>query len=176
MTMPTQPGVQAAEMPQWMMRFRLEKFDADIDHAPDPETFRAEHEPVEVITGEQNLLLNEGITRLLNLLIGVTTNPYNNANARIGVGNSTTAAAASQTALQGASTLFKAMDATYPQVSAQTVTFKATFGGTDANFAWEEFSIDNGTTPNENLNRKVQALGTKASGATWVLTVTITVS
>lgn len=126
---------------------------------------------------EGNLLLNEGITRLLNLLTGTTTNPYNNANARLGVGDSSTAEAASQTDLQAATNkLYKAMDATYPTVSAQTVTFKATFGSTDANWAWNEFSVDNGNTPNENLNRKVSSQGTKASGQTWVLTLTITLS
>lgn len=171
----TAPRARAAETIGWHMAFELRKYAGDIDAAPDREAFLAA-DPEEILTGEHNLLLNEGITRLLNLLTGTTTNPYNNANARIGVGNSTTAAAATQTALQGGSTLFKAMDATYPQVSGQTVTFRATFGGTDANFAWEEFSIDNGSTPNENLNRKVQALGTKSSGSTWVLTVTITIS
>lgn len=170
----TAPRVETLE---WASRFRLEKYDADaalFDGSVDE--FRAAHDPFEVIEGSENLLLNEGITRLLNLLTGTTTNPYSNANARLGVGNSTTAAAASQTALQGGSTLYKAMDATYPSVSGQVVTFRSTFTGLEANFAWEEFSIDNGSGPNENLNRKVQALGTKASGATWVLTVTITIS
>lgn len=160
--------VATRETPTLMMRWKVEKYADDA-------AFARGH-AFEVVEFSRNLLLNEGITRLLNLLTGTTTNPYNNANARLGVGNSTTAAAATQTALQGASQLFKAMDATYPQVSGQTVTFRATFGGTDANFAWEEFSIDNGSTPNENLNRRVQSLGTKSSGSTWVLTATITIS
>lgn len=131
--------------------------------------------PDEVVEFRDNLLLNEGITRLLNLLAGTTTNPYSNANARLGVGTSNTAAAASQTALQ-AGGVFKAMDATYPTVAAQTITFRSTFGSADANQAWEEFSVDNGSGPNENLNRKVQSLGTKVVGSTWILTVTITLS
>lgn len=133
--------------------------------------------PYEKVVIEGNLLLNEGITRLLNLLIGTTTNPFNNANARLGVGDSSTAEAASQTDLQAATNkLYKAMDATFPSVSAQTVTFRSTFGSADANYAWNEFSADNGGTALENLNRKVSAQGTKASGQTWTLTLTITIS
>lgn len=159
--------MQATEQPTWRTAWRVDKYEGDVD----PDTAQ----PYETVEFYDNLLLNEGITRLLNLLIGTTTNPYNNANARIGVGTSTTAAAATQTALQ-AGAVFKAMDATYPQVSGQTVTFRATFGTADANQAWEEFTVDNGNTANENLNRRVESLGTKAAGTTWVLSVTVTLA
>lgn len=49
---------------------------------------------------EGNLLLNEGITALLNLLAGNAETHFGNANARIGVGDATTAEAAAQTALE----------------------------------------------------------------------------
>ena len=53
---------------------------------------------------------------------------FNNANSLIGVGDSMTAFAASQTDLQAASNkLRKAMDATYPQVAANVLTFRSTF-------------------------------------------------
>jgi hypothetical protein len=105
-----------------------------------------------------------------------TPTAYNNANARVGVGDSTAAEAATQTALQGASTAFKGMDTGYPSRSAQTVSFRGTFGGSEANFAWEEFTVDNGATPNKNLVRKVSAQGTKTSGQTWELTIQVTMS
>lgn len=124
-----------------------------------------------------NLLLNEGIQELWDLAIAAGgTTAYNNANAEIGVGDSSTAAAATQTDLQAASNkLFKAMVATYPQRTNQTVDFRSDFTTGEANFVWAEWGIRNGNTRNKNLNRKVEALGTKASG-TWTLTASVTLS
>lgn len=120
---------------------------------------------------EGNLLLNEGITALLNLLTGAAETAFNNANSYIGVGDSNTAASASQTGLQAASNkTYKAMEATYPTIAAQTVTFRSVFGTADANYAWEEFTIASGNSDTaDNLNRKVSAQGTKASGQTWTV-------
>lgn len=146
----------------------IEKWSRSEDHA-------AGLAPDAVDTIDGNLLLNEGITESLTLLIGGSATAYNNTTAQLGVGTSTTAAAATDTDLLGTA-VWKAMDATYPSVSDQTVTFKATFGASDANQAWEEFSVRNGATANKNLNRKVESKGTKSSGETWVLTLTITVS
>lgn len=125
-----------------------------------------------------NLLLNEGIGELLDLLTGVGGTPFNNANAYIGVGDSTTAAAATQTGLQAATNkAYKGMAANYPSRTNQTVTFRAVFTGTDANHAWQEFSIANGNSDTaKNLNRKVSDQGTKASGQTWTVDLTITLS
>lgn len=124
-----------------------------------------------------NLLLNEGIQELWDLAIAAGgTTAYNNANAEIGVGDSSTAAAATQTDLQAASNkLFKAMVATYPQRTNQTVDFRSDFTSGEANFAWAEWGIRNGNTRNKNLNRKVESLGTKATG-TWTLTASVTLS
>ena len=131
----------------------------------------------EVIEVPGNLLLNEGITEMLKLLIGDgAAVAYNNANARLGVGNSNVAAAATQTDLQGASKTYKGMDANYPQVSNQTVTFRATFGADDANYAWIEFVVDNGAVGLKTLNRKVQTLGVKESPAVWTLSLDVTIS
>lgn len=138
---------------------------------------RGEHYEKNVING--NLLLNEGITEFLSLLTGGAATAFSNANARLGVGDSTTAAAASQTALQApANKLYKAMEAGYPAVNNQSVNFRSVFGSSEANFAWEEFSVMNGAdeTTAKNLNRKVSSQGTKASGQTWQLDLTITFS
>lgn len=159
--------------------------------------FRKQHRPFEV--GEfHNLLLNAGITLIWNAVIGATfTNNagasppaanayYNNTQARLAVGDSSTAAAATQTWLQAATNKYaQAMDATFPSVSAQTVTFKSTITGTNADFAWNEFVTDNGQGSNSTattytgssaLNRAVSAQGTKAGGQSWALTETITLS
>lgn len=127
---------------------------------------------------EGNLLLNEGIADLLDLACGLgTPTAFNNANARLGVGDSAAAEAATQTDLQAATNkTYKAMSASYPARSAQTVTWRAVFASADANYAWAEFCVDNGATALKTLNRKVSAQGTKASGQTWTLDLSITLS
>ena len=133
-----------------------------------------EHFERNVIEG--NLALNEGITRVLNLIIGGGGTAFNNANSYLGVGDSSTAAAAAQTGLQAATNkLYKAMEATYPQIADQTVTFRSVFGSSEGNFAWEEFTVANGNSDaSENLNRKVSSQGTKSSGQIWTLDLQIT--
>ncbi len=164
---------KAEEAVKWGVKWSVEKYHGDLPTAKDREGIK----PFEVLRGEGNLLLEEGIDELLKLLVGEGGTAYNNANARIGVGNSNTAAAASQTALQGGSTKLNAMDGSYPSaISAQTATFRSTFASGEANFAWEEWTIDNGASADKNLNRKVESLGTKVSGTTWVFTVTIVLS
>jgi len=125
-----------------------------------------------------NLLLNEGINALWTLAAGGSETAYNNANAELVVGDSSSAEAATQTDLQAATNkLFKAMDTGYPTYgTAQKITFRSSFAGGDANYAWNEFSVRNGNTANKNLNRKVSAQGTKTSGQTWQLTLEITLS
>lgn len=108
--------------------------------------------------------------------IGEAVTPFNNANARLGVGDSTAAFSSGQSDLQGTNTLRKGMDATFPQRSGAQLAFKATFGGPDANFAWNEWAVFNAASGGQMLNRKVESLGTKAAGATWVFTGTITPS
>jgi hypothetical protein len=126
--------------------------------------------PEQVDEIEGNLLLNEGIGLLLDLAIGAGGTPWDAAHARLGVGDATTAEAATQTDLQASTNkVYKAMNATYPSRAAQTVTWQSDFGSSDANFAWNEWSIDNGNVAGINLNRKVQSFGTKATG-TWTLT------
>ncbi len=123
-----------------------------------------------------NLLLTEGVNAMLLLLTGGSATAYNNTNARVGVGDSSTAASAAQTDLQAATNkLYKAMNATYPQVSTNTVTFQSDFLTAEANFAWNEWTIDNGAAAAKNLNRVVQSVGTKSSG-TWTLTAQVTIS
>lgn len=102
---------------------------------------------------------------------------FNNANSYIGVGDSTTAFAATQTDLVAATNKFrKAMDATYPQVAANVITFRSTFATADANFAWQEWGVFNAASAGVMMNRKVESLGTKTSAQSWQLTVTITLA
>lgn len=125
-----------------------------------------------------NLGLNEGIGVLLTLLIGTGGTVFSNANAYTGVGDSSTAASATQTGLQAATNkLYKAMDTSYSSISAQTCTWQSTYQSADANFAWNEFTVANGSSDaSTNLNRKVSSQGTKASGQVWTLQIAVTQS
>lgn len=161
----------------WEPVATIQKFDT-------PESYQAwldgngEADRTEVFEG--NVLLNAGITRLGSLLVGAGGTAYNGANTRLGVGDSNTAAVASQTDLQ-AVTNKQWVLCDSVGFSGQTLTVVGTFTTGLANFAWAEWGIDNGTANGTTvtapmLNRKVAAMGTKASGATWVLTVTIVIS
>ena len=126
-----------------------------------------------------NALLNEGIAVIWDLACALDTpTAFSNAAAYLGVGDSSTAESAAQTGLQAASNkLYKAMEASYPSRSGQTVTWRSVFGSSDANFAWNEFTVANGNSDaSVNLNRKVSSQGTKASGQTWTLDLSITFS
>jgi hypothetical protein len=113
------------------------------------------------------------------------SNPWSNGNSFIGVGDSVTAEAATQTDLSaGTNHFYKAMNATYPSRASQTSSFQSDFITAEANYVWAEWTISAGattasgggfTTGTTNLNRKVAALGTKATG-TWTLTGQITIS
>ena len=140
--------------------------------------------PEEVVEVHGNLLLNAGIQRLEDLLIGAGGQAFNNLNTRLGVGNSATAEVATQTDLQAvagaANRQFKLMNATFPSRATQVLSFASDFTSGEANFVWNEWGLDNGnangtTVTAPMLNRKVASLGTKATG-TWTLTGTVTIS
>jgi hypothetical protein len=134
---------------------------------------------IELQAINENCLLNEGIQYLLDIIIGVEGSPtlWDAANARVGVGDDTTAASAAQTDLIAASNKdYTAMDATYPQRSGQTIIFRGTFGDGHAEYAWEEYIVDNGAASGKTLNRKAESKGTKGAGESWSLTVEITFS
>lgn len=162
----------------WLVRVTVQKYREDIEawRGREEEFFR-HFRPYETVIRLGNGLLNEGINALWTLGAGGAETAFSNANARLGVGDSATAFNATQTDLQAATNkLYKGMDTSYPTYgTSQKITFKATFGASDANWAWQEWSVDNGASAAKNLNRKVESLGTK-SGGTWVLTVDITLS
>ena len=122
-------------------------------------------------------ITDAGRNHLVQAGIGAAVTAFNNANAYIGVGDSTTAFNASQTDLVAATNkLRKAMDATYPQGSSNVITFRSTFATGDANFAWQEWGVFNASSAGTMLSRKVESLGTKTSAQTWQFTVTLTVT
>lgn len=122
-------------------------------------------------------LTNAGRDHISADLIGEAVTEFNNANAHLGVGDSTTVFAVTQTDLQAPTNKFrKAMDATYPQRATNVLTFKSTFATGDANFAWQEWGVFNAVSAGVMFVRKVETLGTKTSAQTWQLTATVTIA
>ena len=172
--------MEQKEKGNWSCKYRLEKRQGDINKLntlAGRAAFLKYNAPYEVIEGEDNCLLNSGIDEMWDLITGAVsgaTHIYDNAAAQIGVGDSSTAAAASQTDLQAAANkTYKGMEATFPTSTTQKITLKSSFGSSDANYVWAEWVVKHSTSA-ICLNRKVAAMGTKASGSTWTLEVTIT--
>lgn len=184
---------------QWKSSSKVEKYSPDqvafattlLGHEPVGSELLAlvgnpEDGVVEDLTS--NLLTTAGLGRITSLIIGGGGQAATATAARIGVGNSSTAASAGQTDLQASSGAgnrqWNIMEATYPQASAGVITAKASYASGEANFAWAEWAIDVGTPTVAAgttvaalmLNRKVADNGTKASGSVWAFTVTITLS
>lgn len=124
-----------------------------------------------------NILVNVGIQLMLDKLIGGAGTVFDNSNAYIGIGDSSTAVAASQTDLQASTNkVRKAMDATYPSRSGQTMTWRCTFSTSEGNFSIQEAAIFNASSAGTMLNRLLAALGTKTSATTLQVTATLTIS
>lgn len=140
-----------------------------------------------------NLLVTVGLSLITNLMIGGTTaGSIKNAQAICGVGATATAATVADTALgaDGGSAYYQQADATYPSRSNGVITMVSTFASGNGNFAWQEWcwasctsgSITGGATLASVAtgvvmwNHKIQSLGTKGSGSSWVFTTTVTLS
>lgn len=186
-----QAGVQLAseDALQWHNHWRIAQYLGDW--TPEQIACGEAGEPFEVTEGEGNLLVYGGASCLWECLKGngtatpaQTLTYFDNTNAKLGVGDSNSAAVVTQTDLQaGANKLRKAMDVTFPTHTDGTtvlgnaqIVYQSTFATGDANFAWEEFALFNAATAGRMLFRKVQSLITKTSAATVVFTVTITLA
>jgi hypothetical protein len=171
-----EPVDRPHEGAKWNVEWRVDKYEGDFSSEQD--ILDAGIEAYETISGHGNMLVTNGQNLVLDALIGVAITAFTNANARIGVGDSTTAAAAGQTDLQAATNKVRvAMDATYPNRTSQQLNFKSTFGSAVGNFAWQEWGIFNAASgATSMLNRKVESLGTKSAGVSWVFTVVVTIS
>lgn len=176
-------GIAQTDVIEWRCHTNVQKFSglvlpSQVDEAT----------PYEVRNIEGNILTFAGASTLWAFLIGtagsLSLSNFGNANARLGVGDSVSATAASQTELQaGANKMRKAVDATYPQHADGTasqlnasVIFRSTFINADANWEWNEWGVFNAASGGRMLNRRVEPLGIKTSAATWTLTVTLSLA
>ena len=122
-------------------------------------------------------ITNAGAILAAQCLMNDSATFLNSSNAHLGVGDSSTAFAASQTDLQAASNkLRKGMEASYPTRSSGALTLRSLFGTSEANFAWNEWGSFNASTSGVMFTRKVESLGTKTNTQSWQLTATITLA
>jgi hypothetical protein len=157
-----------------------------------------------------NILVNAGLTNIINLLIGASASGANSrplgagggsGAAVVGVGSTGTAATTADTVLGANGTSpngtvgawYQSMDASYPSLTTPaTINGQSTFASGNANMAWAEWCWATGAgavTAGDALasvyatgsswamlNHKIAALGTKASGASWVFSTTVVFS
>ncbi len=194
---------------KWSAYARVLKYDGPtcielarhLGHAPTAEDLRwmEAHEglkPDSISEAHGNLLTTAGLARITALITANGgLNAFNNANAVVGVGNSATAAAITDTDLNAATgatnRYVMGADSSNPTSSNGVITCNSTFVAANGNFAWQEWAwaiatgaITPGTgsmasvaaTSLVMLNHKVQSLGTKISPAVWTLQATITLS
>jgi|GEM_PF-1016845 len=158
------------------------------NHRPESSEFEEVFENIFLIAGVQalwNQAVGSGTTNSTGAAAGADAY-FNNAQAMIGVGDSTTAAANTQADLQATTNkTYVGMDATYPSItggSSENIVFRATFGSSVANYSWNEFVVSNRNGSNSTtsggscLDRVVSSQGTKASGTTWQPSMTLTIS
>ena len=196
---------------KWMPRATIEKYSPEdveeltqlLGYEPDGYQMASLGAvPYAVTEVEGNMIVNGGLGRINNLIIGTgSTAAFNSTQSVIGVGSSSTAEARSQTDLQaaaGAGNRWMQATSVAPTVTTttntnDTISCGSSFASGDANFAWNEWcwvvstgtitatsAVLSGTVPgstgNTMLNRKVATMGTKASGAVWVFTTVVTLA
>lgn len=176
------------DVQRWSVEDTKKAQDAFGTYGPTPEQFLSlDLKPYLATRVVGNLITNAGWTRLNNLLTNQGATQALTATAvRIGVGNSNTAEAYTDTDLgasAGSSNRYFQPVTGAGSLGTRTLAFSAVFGTSDGNFAWNEFGLDvgtptvsGGTTVNALLfNHKAGiAQGTKAAGQTWTATATIT--
>lgn len=182
------------ESVKWKCRYRIQKYNSDIEEyfkafgsSEGLRRFLEENPPSEDIERDGNLLMTLGAASIWTALTSSTaaTGPFAASTAAIGVGDSTTAASASQSNLQASFNAYRApMNSGFPAVVNNTVQFQASFGASVANFAWNEWGVfsevGSGSPPAGGvmLNRAVPSggLGVKSTNSTWILSVTLSLS
>lgn len=148
--------------------------------------------PYEVFENEGNILVCGGVSNIWQYVIGngtattaQTLTYFNSTTAAVGVGDSTTAAADTQTDLQAATNKLRVgMNAGYPDhtpgttSAAKTIRYRSTFDTTQANWSWQEAGIFNSATAGVGrmLNRKVTDMGTKTSASSFQITFDLTIA
>lgn len=125
-----------------------------------------------------NIFVNTGLAEVWKLVTAQGGTAFSNANANLGVGDSSTTTLVTMTDLQAATNkLRKAMNASYPNAPANGLEqWQSDFTGSEANFSWQEFGVFNASSAGVMMDRATSNQGTKTSGQTWRLTFSFTLS
>jgi hypothetical protein len=153
-------------------RYSVHKYDGFV--APENLT--------EIVECPPNLFLTAGVTRLWQLVTGVSAAHLADASSVwLAVGDSATAPTATDANLLGTNRFRKAVSGA-PVISGRQVTFSSQFETGDANFAWLEVGVAwTGTVTDANtlVSRSAittPGLGTKVNTAVWVLNWTLSIA
>lgn len=163
----------------WSASWRLEKREGGAKELGlTPEEFKAQVEPFEVIEFDGNAVPDIGGAAIWDLVTGLATyTAFDAANAQLGVGDSATVFDHTDTDLKAlVNKIRKGMNGGYPTYTNMVVQFQADFDPGEGTWTWNEVGTFNDPAAGQMLNRKVAALGTKGAGATWTLTLTVTLS
>lgn len=162
-------AARMSDIAVWEATAWVEKYRGD-------EAFEEGATPYEVTEPVHNMLMTAGVNQLWTIVTGQGGTTYSATNCYMGVGDSTTTAAATQTDLQATTNKLRKQITAAPTISANTTTFSTTFGTSDGNFAWNEIGIFNASAAGTMLNRFVTSLGTKSSSASWTINVAVTIA
>lgn len=121
----------------------------------------------------RNLITTAGKGAYLDRLAGLGAVA---AFTTLGVGNSATAAAVTDTQLQGGSVFLQAADATFPSRSGTVLSIQTTFGTAVANFTWNEAGYFNGVTNGTSVLFNRVIIGPFAKTAATSISYTSTIS
>ena len=129
-----------------------------------------------------NAATTAGIKFLTYYLCGLggapsSTNLFDNGHAYLVTGKGSGAAAQTDSYATFDTPSAMASDGSFPTLSGASpwvLTWESTWGGSDANQAWNEFGVGNTSAAAVLFNRVVASKGTKSSGETWVLQLAIT--
>lgn len=175
--------------------FTVKKFDADqtewvisesgIAEPVEQDFINFHVEPYEETTTEGNLITDAGWNLIMANIAGSAGTLWSASVGRIGAGNGTSSVNYTDTDLSAASGSGNRFFQTFsgaPIIGSghsAGVTFNASFGSANGNFAWQEFCVDQGTSTGTTvtatmLNHGLSSQGTKSSGQTWIAVVNIT--
>lgn len=136
----------------------------------------------EIVECPPNLFLTAGVTRLWQLIAGVSAAHLADATSVwLAVGDSSTAPTATDANLLGTNRFRKAVSGA-PVISGKQITFSSQFETPDANFAWLEVGVAwsaTVTAADTLVSRSAitsPGLGTKVNTAVWVLNWTLTIN
>ena len=176
--------------------FQVQKWDTDqmgwtsrkLDLNPRIEPSRRHFEAVKVKPFEVydkpdcNKVTDGGWNLLMKNVAGSAGTLFSGSVGRIGSGDSSTAVAYTDTALNAATNkVYNPLSGapTVGSTHSAGLIFAATFAVGDANWSWQEFGVDQGTSQSTTVaavffSHGLATPGTKTSSQTWNVTVTIT--